>query len=397
MARSSREYFPALEGIRGYAFLLVFLIHYTEVYQRPTRLALYPLFLLQNTAWFLVPIFFVLSGFLITRILVNTREREGYFRVFYLRRTVRIFPLYYLTIIPIGLVGLLRHWPLRPQHLLYLAYLQNFSHIAWDFHRFLPVNFTLVHLWSLAVEEQFYLVWPLVVWLVPTEKMLLRVCYGIIAFCCLLRVAWPLLHIPYDGAYVYTATRVDAIIIGAVLAIHYKRAVHWSMLVKLSRVLIPVVWGALIVLTVVRGHGLTTDYLGVAFSIPAMNVIGACFVILALHPNGYVNRACSGDRICSIGRLTYGLYLFHATYAYIFTKVFAARLDRYLPHDLSESLMILAALGLTMALAMLAYRVIEQPAMRWKDKHNYGPRKTRERQPVEVPAENRLQGLDPVA
>jgi peptidoglycan/LPS O-acetylase OafA/YrhL len=393
MAKSSREYFPSLEGIRGYAFLLIFLIHYTEVYKRPSNLALYPLFLLQNTAWFLVPIFFVLSGFLITRILLNTREREGYFRVFYLRRTVRIFPLYYLTVLPIGIFALLRHWPLKPAHLLYLVYLQNFSHIAWDFNRYVPAHVTMVHLWSLAVEEQFYLVWPIIIWLIPTEKLLLRVSYGIIAFCFILRLAWPLMHLPYDGTYVYTATRVDAIILGAVLAVYHKRAIHWDRLAKLSRILIPAVWGTLIVLTILRGNGLTTDYLGVAFSIPAMNLIGACFVILALQPASIVSRVCSGDLICRIGRLSYALYLFHALYSHTFTKVFAGKLDRYLPHYLSEALMISAAFAFTMLLAVLAYRFIELPAMRWKDKFVYGPRRPRELVPAEVTAEDDLPGL----
>ena len=378
MGKPNREYFPALEGIRGYAFLLIFVIHYTEVAARPANPALYPLFLLQNTAWFLVPIFFVLSGFLITRILWSTREREGYFRVFYLRRIARIFPVYYITIVFIGLFGLLRHWQLRPQHLLYLVYLQNFSQVSWDFNRYIPANINLTHLWSLAVEEQFYLAWPLVIWLVRSEKALLRVSYGIIVFCFLVRVAWPLLHLPYEAAYFYTATRVDAIIMGSVLAFYFQRPLLWSRLIKLSRILIPAVWGTLIVLTLIRGTGWTDDYLGVAFSIPCMNLIGACFVILALHPTGWFNRVCSGNFICGIGRLTYALYLFHVLYAHLFTKILANKLDRYLPHFFSEVLMIAAAFALSMILALLSYRFIEGPAMRWKDKQKYGPRKSSE-------------------
>ncbi|WP_158793904.1 acyltransferase [Granulicella sp. L60] len=393
MGKSSREYFPSLEGIRGYAFLLIFLIHYTEVYKRPSHLALYPLYLLQNTAWFLVPIFFVLSGFLITRILLYTREREGYFRVFYLRRAVRIFPLYYLTILPIGLFGLLRHWPLQPAHLLYLVDLQNFSHIGWNFSRYVLSHVTMVHLWSLAVEEQFYLVWPLIIWMIPTEKLLLRVSYGVIAFCFLFRLAWPLTHLPYDGAYFYTTTRVDAIIIGAILAVYHGRVGLWERLAKVSRILIPVAWGIMIALTIVRGTGLTTDYFGVAFSIPMMNLIGTAFVILALHPGSIVQRVCSGNLICRFGRLTYALYLFHLLYAHTFTQVFAGKLDRYLPHVLSEALMISAAFAFTLLLAMLAYRFIELPAMSWKDKFVYGPRSSREVVPTEVTVEDGLPGL----
>lgn len=372
MVYKNREFFPSLEGIRGYAFLLVFIIHYTGIQARPTDLVLYPFFLLQNTAWFLVPIFFVLSGFLITRILLNTREREGYFRVFYFRRILRVFPLYYLVVIPIGLFGILRHWPFLPQHLLYLVYLQTLSPICAESFRYLPVKVTIAHLWSLAIEEQFYLVWPIVIWFLPTEEALLRVSYGIIATCSLLRIAWPLFHLSYTYAYYATFTRVDAIILGAVLAIHYKRRVHWSLFVKLSHILIPVVWGALIILSLITGSAWTDNYVGVAFCIPAMNLIGACFVILAIHPTGFVNRVCSGKTICHVGRLSYGLYLFHHLYSMPFNAILLPKLNHYLPNPVSHCVVLILAFSITLALAMLSYRFIEEPAMRWKDKMKYG-------------------------
>src|ERR1700761_1299418 len=129
-----REFFASLEGIRGYAFLLVFLIHYTciSITERPGRRILYPLFLLNNTAWFLVPIFFVLSGFLITRILLHTQNRDGYFRVFYLRRALRVLPLYYLTLFALIATVIVNHWPLNSSWLLYLVYLQNFRYLALE-------------------------------------------------------------------------------------------------------------------------------------------------------------------------------------------------------------------------------------------------------------------------
>lgn len=365
-----RDFLPSLEGIRGYAFLLVFVIHYNEVYERPARLSLYPFFLLYQTAWFLVPIFFVLSGFLITKILLNTRERVGYFRVFYLRRALRILPLYYLTLGVLAVVILLCRFPMHKNWLLYLVYLQNlkFSVMNTDKH------FVTSHLWSLALEEQFYLVWPLAIWFLRTEKAVLRFSYILIAACCALRLAWPLFHLNYFAAYYLSPTRMDAILLGAVLAIQYKRGINWSRITAVSKVLIPVVWFSIVIVCLIRGRAQATDYIGVAAMIPAQNLLGAAFVVLALEPNSWMSRVCSKDLICRVGRISYGLYIFHILYKLLIYQTVGVWLTRFMPHWLALAMSACVALAITFALAGLAYRFIEEPAIRWKDRIKYGPR-----------------------
>jgi peptidoglycan/LPS O-acetylase OafA/YrhL len=366
-----REFFASLEGIRGYAFLLVFLIHYTAVAVRPTNLYLYPFFLLNHTAWFLVPIFFVLSGFLITRILLNTQDRDGYFRVFYFRRAIRVLPLYYLTLFVLAAIVAVQHWQFHRGWILYLVYLENFKFSALQNEG----HFNTAHLWSLALEEQFYLIWPVIIWFLRSEKTILRFCYSFVGASFALRLAWPLFNIPYNMAYFYSFTRADAIILGAILAIHYQRRTHWKQTISLAKVFVPFTWLAIVVVVLIRGNGLTTDYLGVAAMIPAQNFLGLGFVILALEPGTVVHRLCSKNLICRVGRLSYGLYIFHLLYGNYFYVTVTAQAATYMPFWIAKTISTSLALATTFALAILAYRFIEEPAMRWKDKVKYGERK----------------------
>ena len=111
-----RVFFPSLEGVRGFAFLAVFIAHCCDQDLGALhRWWSYPLFLLKGLEWVTVPVFFVLSGFLICGILIDTRERQGYFKVFYSRRVLRVFPLYYLTLLAVVLFAFLNSYSLSRQ------------------------------------------------------------------------------------------------------------------------------------------------------------------------------------------------------------------------------------------------------------------------------------------
>ena len=167
--RPQAGFIPALDGLRGIAIILVMLHHFT--YYRPTAGIDALIGSVLFFCWTGVDLFFVLSGFLITGILLDTRDSERYFTTFYARRTLRIFPLYYLVLFLAFVV--LPQFPAvhsvlvgqthdSPPQWPYWFYVTNFS-IAdrgWV-HGWVDVA------WSLAIEEQFYLVWPLVIWLCP--------------------------------------------------------------------------------------------------------------------------------------------------------------------------------------------------------------------------------------
>ncbi|HVG42973.1 MAG TPA: acyltransferase [Chitinophagaceae bacterium] len=163
-----KVYYPALDGLRGLAILLVVVYHNFGFIN-------YFFF-----GWLGVDLFFVLSGFLITDILLKTREQPNFIRHFYTRRLLRIFPLYYLALIlfllliPAANPTLLNVEYYRDNSTWLLLYLQNWLYI------FNPTNQSaLFHFWSLAVEEQYYLLWPFAVLLVKRAKVL----FGFLFFC----------------------------------------------------------------------------------------------------------------------------------------------------------------------------------------------------------------------
>jgi peptidoglycan/LPS O-acetylase OafA/YrhL len=364
--------FPALDGIRGVAFLMVFVIHYVHLpasFPRPVKTAY---FLFQETGWFLVPLFFALSGFLITRLLLRTREREGYFRVFYLHRVIRIFPLYYLTIGVVALLALVQHWHLTRSHLLFAFYLQNFSTSILKYDP-LPFGIDVIHLWSMAIEEQFYLLWPLAIWFLRTEKALLRFCFVLIGASTLVRLVWPHFHTSPDAAYFSTFTRGDAIILGAILALLHPQPEQWNRLVKAARVLTPALWVAAIAVAYVRGQAHWYDYFGVTCLIPLMNMIGAGLVILAIEPAGAVYRFCSGSLICRFGKLSYGMYLFHLLYASFFQENVMHAMSAFMPETVAKIAVDVLALVVTVILAELTSRLVENPLLAFKKRFSYGP------------------------
>jgi len=165
-----RPFYPALNGLRAVAILMVFVNHYGALAIGRTIPLMF---------WPGVDLFFVLSGFLITGILYDSRESERYFRDFYTRRALRIFPLYYGFFVLVRILKPLLHLvysPLFWSNWLYVSNLVrpwwgNPTEIFWP--QVTPTPVVLGALWSLCVEEQFYLVWPLLVLLLRSCKAIM--------------------------------------------------------------------------------------------------------------------------------------------------------------------------------------------------------------------------------
>lgn len=193
-------YFKELDGIRGIAALMVVLFHF---YQGENKYVI-----IGQTG---VTLFFVLSGFLITRIILQTKEEKKFLSSFFIRRTLRIFPLYYLfLIIFFFLIPLITHSPFYPwsKQWYFWIYLQDFAMtFRW------PIEGP-VHFWSLAVEEHFYLIWPfLLLWL--PARFVKGIGYLFIA--CSVVTSILLAQIGTGGFY-FTFSNIDALSMGAILA-----------------------------------------------------------------------------------------------------------------------------------------------------------------------------------
>lgn len=205
----------ALDGVRGIAILLVLVMHCLwiapyfgmdvgrDAYARIAWLG-----------WSGVDVFFVLSGFLITGILVRGKGSAAgpYFRNFYMRRSLRIFPLYYLVMFALLFV-LERPGTTGGEKLSYLLYYQNIRYALFGEATLDPARLIT---WSLAIEEQFYLVWPALVWCV-SERTLRRVCVVMIVAAIALRFV--LIGNDFDGTHFLTPCRMDALAVGALLAV----------------------------------------------------------------------------------------------------------------------------------------------------------------------------------
>src|ERR1700761_6059162 len=219
------RHLPALDGVRGLAILLVMGSHFFAgtPHNLPERMAR-SLLAFGATG---VDLFFVLSGFLITGILYDSLQEERFFRKFYARRALRILPLYYGVIAAYAVVGMVQHRSSHGELLSLTCYLQNTSLIAAPiFYYSAPLFLPLGHFWSLAIEEQFYLVWPLLVFLLRTRTRLLILCASLILLCPILRFfAWS--HgAPYFDVHANTLYRADSLVIGGALSLLLRSRLH---------------------------------------------------------------------------------------------------------------------------------------------------------------------------
>ncbi len=365
-----KRYVPCLEGIRGYGFLLVFCGHYFVPAQlaHPGTTRIKLLTSLSSLGLFAVPAFFVLSGYLIGGILYDTRDREGYFRVFYSRRILRVFPVFYLTLLAIACFYMIRGIVPSRVFWFHFLYIQNLlpSYTGWN-----SAPVAMIHFWSLAVEEQFYLLWPLVVWLFPGRRKLISIASALIVFCFALRFLAPLVSITPRQILYFTPTRVDAILLGVVLALIHPNAVFdrikpfakWIVLSAGATVMLLANW---------KGAAWLRTYQGVEVLVPLVNVTAVAIVIAVMEENSVLNRLCSQRWVCWLGSLSYSLYVFHLTFYHFFMDSLAPRLCKYMGYPYAFLISGTLAFALTLLLSILCYRFVEAPIMNLKRHMKYG-------------------------
>ena len=172
-----------------------------------------------------VDLFFVLSGFLITGILYDSLADPNYFGKFYARRVLRIFPLYYGVLAILAVVALASGVSWHRELWSLVLYLQNTNVIAVSVTHYTG-PMPLSHFWSLAVEEQFYLVWPLLAYVFRTQQKLMRICVACMLVCPLARL-WLWMHgAGYQTVHTNTFCRADTLLAGAALALLLRSREH---------------------------------------------------------------------------------------------------------------------------------------------------------------------------
>ncbi|HYT93371.1 MAG TPA: acyltransferase [Gemmataceae bacterium] len=394
--RSSDEagthaHLAVLDGLRGVAILLVLVFHFGPLY-RPSGCPYRPAVM---ACWCGVDLFFVLSGFLITGILFDTRGSVGYFRTFYTRRVLRIFPLYY------GALALLFVlWPLCngsdgeyarlcDNQLWLWLYAQNFSIVASG--DWLPCGAN--HFWSLAVEEQFYLFWPLVVFACG-RRAVLWVSVALMVLALALRVGLTAGGVGAEALYVLTPTRLDGFGAGAVVAALLRGGLPRAALAR-GGWIVAAVCGLLLFGLWKWRHGLE------AFD-PAIQTLGFTVLAVFFAAVTLCSVTAAADtplrRILSIwplrwlAKYSYGIYVFHfplgpcllrLSEAAVFPAARQLGLEPYF-----RTIVFVTASAIAILLAVLSYHLYEKHFLKLK---RFFPRPATVRAPsLPAPAAQRL-------
>jgi peptidoglycan/LPS O-acetylase OafA/YrhL len=319
------DHLPSLDGLRGIAILLVLFFHMTAL--APATAADRGLRAIMGHGWVGVDLFFVLSGFLITGILLDGKGQAHYFRNFYARRTVRIFPLYYaviavfLIILPRWAAALsARFGHVEGRPLFYWLYLSNHALAAsngqgLDF-RFGVLNPT----WSLAVEEQFYLMWPLIVFLVPRKALVRRVLPAVILGVVVLRVTLIALHVPWGYLATLTPCRLDSLAIGGFVAClarepaaFARRSGGEALLPRFAGPAALLAGLALLIIAAQSWLGFHHGELRYALGFTCIAMLAAALLIAAIslpdrHPLVWLLKR---RWLMAFGKYSYALYLLH--------------------------------------------------------------------------------------
>jgi peptidoglycan/LPS O-acetylase OafA/YrhL len=354
-----------LDGLRAFAILPVILHH---CYPRDVSTAVE---FIGDVGWMGVDLFFVLSGFLITGILLDTAGGERYFRDFYIRRTLRIFPLYYLFLILFSIAAMLgsaAEW-LKLQNWggiwWYFAYIGNFR-VAWLNHD--PPLFSLVPLWSLQVEEQFYLIYPLLV-AVLSRSTLRRVLIVCVAAAPLIRSALIFFVAGSDEACnKLMPSRMDSLALGGLVALALRERDSWLRSESVRRWAPWVTVSALGVYAAawLLGHE-TRQFQMFALSAGYTIVDLACVALLArlvLFPGGKLAEFLKWHPLVYTGQIAYGLYLLHSPAGWAARKGIQKLSGMEIKGNSWASIPI--TFGAAFLAAGLSWRYFEGPVLRLK-------------------------------
>ncbi|MBT9560674.1 MAG: acyltransferase, partial [Myxococcales bacterium] len=328
-----------LDGLRAIAVLLVLWFHLPMAILPGVLNKARSLF---DPGYFGVDFFFVLSGFLITRILLVNREKGVPLRVFWVRRFVRIFPIYYLLLAVLAALG--------TGALIWPAALYVSNHVY--------TGYPLTHTWSLAVEEQFYLFWPLLVGLAPRAIAGRLVAFVAIPAALLTAIGLALVYPPAEAGEIMvrvTATRMLSLALGGLCAVHeswlrVRPRRLWSLAAALLFVAVPALLS--------KGHLPPAAW-------PVARLVGATFastavfmMVLALPETSLPGRLMSAGALPRIGLISYGIYLYHMPIFHVFGLS---------PGDSPTAINAVLAVLTTFAVSELSFRIVEKPLNGLKD------------------------------
>jgi peptidoglycan/LPS O-acetylase OafA/YrhL len=367
----SAERLPALDGLRGIAIILVLFNHFFPNLNYSGMRSLQWFSNLCQSGWAGVDLFFVLSGFLITGILLSSRRSLTYFSTFFARRFLRIIPLYYALLFFSFVVfpaTALCDWstfaPVSRWQAAHWCFLSNVAMVLDA-----PVcspQLCFGHLWSISVEEHFYLVWPFLIYALP-EKRISSACLAIMILVPFARGIAVLCDAPHT-AFFQSPLRIDALATGALIAVQHRNGTlasyssRWLALAGVS--------GAILIAAFFAHRGLPAHHAGMhILGYSLLSWVAAGTVVLAVtRPHGWLARGLGNPVLRFFGQYSYGMYLLHG--------LLSPWLVSMTPVDtVSSSAGITAAsvfgvtalrIGASTVAALISWYLIEQPCLSLK-------------------------------
>jgi len=355
----TRSYYPALDGLRGFAIAAVLFHHNLGFLPFP------------KFGWTGVDLFFVLSGFLITDILLKTKEEKNFLQNFFIRRILRIFPLYYgITILYFILAPSLSQF--KDQYSYYYTnqcmlwlHLQNWLYITNPE----PNQYTVFsHFWSLSVEEQFYLVWPLIIFASKKLRTLVTILCIILFGCILFRfLSWLYFGNGNTTFHLQYMTRADGLCIGSLIAIWRNTCVQTARkkLFQLCAVLLSL---HAITFVLVKTIFTNASHFSI-FGFSTVSVILGTLLIFVIEKGNALTKILFENRpIKGLGKISYGLYVFHWPILVLF-KIYFVKYTMNLGISNHQSYVVasMAATITAILLSILSYNLFEKKILAFRN------------------------------
>lgn len=363
---------PELDGLRGLAILLVLIIHCIDEtkFLNGYRWLSY-LVAADSLSWSGVDLFFVLSGFLIGGILLDARGSPNYFKAFYARRAFRILPIYAVLVSTFYLFFCAETEGWIPasgwlfgQNIPWYAYATFTQNFHWASTGPYYTNW-LSPTWSLAVEEQFYLILPAVIWFFSGRR-LLYVLGSVIVGAPLLRLFLDLnVHSGNAASFGLMPCRADALLLGVLAAMLVRHKTAWESLKSHRRSLVSA-WVILLAGLSAFVFFKQTDHMGffmttVGFSWLALFYL--CLLLLALiHPGGWLGKILRNHWLKALGTISYGVYLIHKPALGLVFEF--AGIGSPMAQTPAGKSLVLFALAITMVVASCSWVVFEKPLLK---------------------------------
>ncbi len=341
----SNHRFKNLDGIRGIAILLVLSVHLFGV----------------EFGWIGVDLFFVLSGFLIGNILLQTKNDPSYFKNFYFRRILRIFPLYYLVLLCIYLPYYLFNFsfPYFQNRWSYFVYGQNFDYV---FNTRPSGMFCLIHFWSLAVEEHFYFILPFLVYFLPKKKLNIALSLLIVSSIAS-RIYYFKIGNYNMASYYLTFCRIDALCIGALLAANFEKMTYF-----LYKNTIFYTLGAIVFLLFC--FGLRSEFVQFAtLGLSILDIFFAVFILKSFDEDFFIKKYISSSFFAWFGKYAYGIYIFHWIFHALLKTYFEESLSHYsaLPTWCIKLFFAMSSLTLTLISSYFSFHYFEKYFLKMKE------------------------------